>query len=323
MRAVIVAYCRVDPNGQPGGLPRRKEHDMVQVRRWWDSGRMASLLGMLALILVGCGSANDTNNGTVTGGTTRLVLQVTTVTTGQTRSTFLEAPGQTRVGEQVTRIRAEVSGLGITPSLVVECPLAGPSTATCVITTTATTVTLVINLDVPSGLNRVVTIIALDQTGTPVLRGQQTVNLLEPTQTLQVTLNPFTGSIGTTLSLLAADTSAPALDWRLLTRPAESQAMLQGTTTAQPTFLLDAPGTYVLQLTVSEAQLMTGALRLALGATLTPLDDEAEASKGLPCTWALLTHPAASTVPMAAACAQLPTLVADVAGTYVFQIVLP
>lgn len=288
--------------------------------RWWDNLRLASLMGLLGLLLAGCEGGTGSNKGTALEGNTRLLLQVTTLTAGQTRALRADPPGQTRVGERVTRIRIEVRGVGLDTPLVVECLLTGPSTPQCQITTTATSVTVVIELLVPSGTNRIITVTAFDQEGAPMLRGQQAVDLTQITQTLQITLDPQTGTIGATLSLLAQDApqemaATPPVDWRLLARPATSQAVVVAADGHQPSLLLDHAGTYLLELTVREEHLALGDLRLALGVLASAAD--------FACTWTLLTAPPDSTVPLAAACAQMPTLVADVPGVYVFQLVMP
>ncbi len=72
---------------------------------------------------------------------------------------------------------------------------------------------------------------------------------------------------------------ADSFDWAFVTRPAGSTAALIGADTAKPAFMVDAPGTYVVQLTASNARgpdstatieidASSGGPKLAAGATL-------------------------------------------------------
>jgi hypothetical protein len=140
-----------------------------------------------------------------------------------------------------------------------------------------------------------------------------------------------------------ADGDALTFAWTILDRPAASQTALDDATAVRPTLLIDAPGTYVLQLVVHDGQTAsapdTVVLRtdnsppmadagpdqtVAIGQLVT-LDGSASSDvDGDPLTWAwsLVAVPAGSQAALQNATAVSPFFVADLPGTYVAQLIV-
>jgi hypothetical protein len=241
-----------------------------------------------------------------------MVLQITAPNTGQGRA-LPTSLAQTRATNDVARIRVEISGVGIDSPIVVECLITGPATPECQITINPTTIVAVITVSVPRGTRRQVAITAFDQNGVIILSGQKLVDLTQPIQTVNLSVNPQTGTIGITLALLMqADNpgdATGAMGWALLSQPPDSQATVSDTG-GQPTFVLDRPGIYVFQLAVSENQLADGDVPVVL------------TTESPSVTWTLLAQPPESVASLTTAAALAPVLLVDMPGSYIVQAVV-
>ena len=146
-------------------------------------------------------------------------------------------------------------------------------TPQCQVTETPDAFIVTIALLVPVGTERLVVVTGFDQTGAAILRGMGTVDLTQPLQTVTVMLAPVqsntppradagpdqTVAVGTTVMLLGngssdADGDPLTFAWELLVRPPGSQATLSNPTSVNPTFVVDRPGAYMVQLTVNDGQ---------------------------------------------------------------------
>jgi hypothetical protein len=136
--------------------------------RWWMGLRLARMLSLVFLMLAGCGGSNGTGGGTAVGGMSQLLLHVTIADQDRPGLTQRAVSStQTRqAGRSVTRLRVEVSGVGISTPVVVECPIPGPSTANCQVTETPNEFIVEVELAVPIGSARVVSVTAFDSVGT-------------------------------------------------------------------------------------------------------------------------------------------------------------
>ena len=142
--------------------------------------------------------------------------------------------------------------------------------------------------------------------------------------------------------------------WTLVSAPAGSSAVITGATTAQPRFVADLSGTYVVQLVVNDGQedsqpdtvtIRTnqppvaragadqdippgGTVQLDGSASFDPDDTAHQPPCGVsvqcPLTfqWIFNTRPTGSTAILSDAASATPTFVADVPGTYVLQLVV-
>jgi hypothetical protein len=131
--------------------------------------------------------------------------------------------------------------------------------------------------------------------------------------------------------------------WTFLTIPAGSTATLSDPGIANPTFIPDKPGTYVVQLIVNNGNLDSKPSTVTITATNTPPVANAgspqnvnvgatvnlDASHSIdaehdPSTyaWTFVSVPAGSNAQLTGASTPSPTFVADVAGTYVAQLVV-
>jgi parallel beta-helix repeat protein len=133
--------------------------------------------------------------------------------------------------------------------------------------------------------------------------------------------------------------------WSFTTVPSGSAATLTGASTAGPSFIVDRPGAFVVQLIVNDGQ-VDGApdtvvinttnttpvadagpdqLHAPVGATVT-LDGarshDADPSQVLTYSWSLLARPATSAAALGGANAANPTFTPDVAGDYVAQLIV-
>jgi hypothetical protein len=131
--------------------------------------------------------------------------------------------------------------------------------------------------------------------------------------------------------------------WTFLTIPAGSTATLSNAGIANPTFIADKPGTHVVQLIVNNGHLDSKPSTVTITATNTPPIANAGTSQNvnvgatvnldsshsmdaehdpLAFAWTFASVPAGSTAQLTGANTASPTFVADVAGTYVAQLVV-
>jgi hypothetical protein len=130
--------------------------------------------------------------------------------------------------------------------------------------------------------------------------------------------------------------------WAFESRPAGSTATLTDATTAQPTFVADAVGDFLLRLTVSDGALTrtdtarittlntapvahAGPDQFVPVNTLVSLDGSASTDVNgdvLSYAWALVSVPAGSTAQLSDATALAPTFLVDIAGSYVVQLIV-
>jgi PKD domain len=131
--------------------------------------------------------------------------------------------------------------------------------------------------------------------------------------------------------------------WAFTTRPADSQATLSNPTLVNPTFVADAPGTYVVQLIVSDGMLDSLPAMVSIDTVRTPpvanagfnrtvgvgqtvqLDGSRSSDvDGDPLTfrWAFTTRPPQSQATLSNPTLVNPTFVADAPGTYVVQLIV-
>lgn len=154
--------------------------------------------------------------------------------------------------------------------------------------------------------------------------------------------------VGTTVQLDGSasndvDGDALTFAWALTTTPAGSLAVLSNPTAVQPTFVLDLPGTYVVQLTVSDSLLASLPATVtittqnsrpvadagpdqtvAVGATV-QLDGSASHDAdgdGLTYQWSLSSIPPSSTAVLSNPFIVNPTFVIDQPTTYVAQLIV-
>jgi hypothetical protein len=133
------------------------------------------------------------------------------------------------------------------------------------------------------------------------------------------------------------------LMWSLISRPALSTATLSSTGIANPVFVADLAGTYVAQLIVNNGVLSSApstvtisttclqpsanagsSQSVSVGATVTLSGvSSAGACQGpLTYSWSLNTRPSGSTATLSGASTVSPSFTADVAGTYVAQLIV-
>lgn len=154
---------------------------------------------------------------------------------------------------------------------------------------------------------------------------------------------------GTVVSLdgsgsTAASGATLTYSWVITTKPSLSVAVLSSATAAKPTFTPDVAGAYVLSLVVSDGKTSSSASAVIITATAnsTPvakagadqsvttgsvviLDGSASSdAEGSPLTylWAITSVPPGSTATLSNAIAVKPTFTADVAGAYVFSLIV-
>ena len=156
--------------------------------------------------------------------------------------------------------------------------------------------------------------------------------------------------VGTTATLDGRDSTDPdgdalGYDWMLVSRPEGSTASLVAAGTATPMLTLDVAGTFVVQLVVDDGARVSapdqvvlrsldentppmadaGADReVAVGASV-ELDGAGSMDAdgdGLSYAWAIVSAPADSTVTLAAATTPVATLVPDLPGIYLLQLIV-
>ncbi len=131
--------------------------------------------------------------------------------------------------------------------------------------------------------------------------------------------------------------------WSMTTKPSSSNAALVSANSAKPSFQADLPGTYVVQLIVNDGflnsqpatvtistndvapianpglnQTVTAVATVQLDGTGSTDSD----SQPLTYKWAILSQPSGGTATLSSATAAKPTFVANVAGTYVVQLIV-
>ena len=152
---------------------------------------------------------------------------------------------------------------------------------------------------------------------------------------------------GSTVTLAGSGTDPQNLPltytWSLITRPAGSTALLPNPTNPTITFGVDKPGTYVAQLIVSNGTLSSAPSTVTITTTNTlpvanagpnqataigttvALDGGASFdadSDPLSYSWTFSSKPAGSSSALLAATSRTPTFFADVAGSYVVQLIV-
>lgn len=153
----------------------------------------------------------------------------------------------------------------------------------------------------------------------------------------QVTLDGSTSTVDLHQTLTYA--------WSLTTKPTGSSAILSSSTSAKPTFIADIAGTYVAALVVNSGTVNSGSDAVSIVAsvansapvanagtnqsvttnTLVLLDGSASSDANgdqLTYQWSITGKPAASTAQIANATLAKPTILIDVAGSYVVSLVV-
>lgn len=156
-----------------------------------------------------------------------------------------------------------------------------------------------------------------------------------------------TATVGSTVTLNGSGSADPGLagpltyQWSFKSRAPASQAVIVNPTSVMPSFVVDVPGSYIAQLTVSNgagsdsAQVVISTINsppvalagpnqtVAVGATVTLNGSGSSDVDGDPLTyqWALISRPAGSVATLQNGQAVISTFVADKAGTYVAQLV--
>ena len=331
--------------------------------QWCEGPWLVRILSLVFLMLAGCGGSNGTDGSTTVTGMSQLILHVATV--DQERAGLTPravAPGQTRQVGNIARLQVEVSGPGIPTPIVAECPIPGPVTPQCQVTETPNTFIVAIGILVPVGPERFVIVTGFDQTGTEILRGMGKVDLTQPLQTFTIMLAPVqsnpplradagpdqTVAVGTTVTLLGngssdAEGNPLTFAWEILVRPPDSQGTLSNPTSVNPTFEVDRPGVYMVQLTVNDGQMDSQpdvvtintvnsapvanageAQSAAMGTTVILQGNRSSDVDGDPLTfrWTFLTRPTGSQATLLDPMAVNPAFVVDRLGTYVAQLIV-
>jgi hypothetical protein len=292
----------------------------------------------------------------------RLVVQVTTGDQGGTgRSAAALTAGQTRqTGGTPTLVRVEVRGADLQTPVAVTCPLVNSTTPPCQVTETPTAFLVSIELVVPLGPARTVSVQVFGEAGTAVLEGTTTVNVQDAQQTIALVLRTIntppiaqagadqTVAVGTTVTLQgnqSSDVDGQPLTfaWVLVLRPSGSQASLVNPASVTPTLVIDRSGTYMVQLTVNDGQVDSppdvvtittsnsapvanagAAQSVAVGTTVTLQGNRSSDVDGdvLAFQWTLLSRPASSQAVLVNATTVNPTFVVDRVGTYVAQLIV-
>ncbi len=148
-----------------------------------------------------------------------------------------------------------------------------------------------------------------------------------------------------TLSGSGTDPQNRALtyQWSLISKPAGSAASLSNPAIADPTFTADQNGSYVAQLVVNDGLLSSAPATVTIGTTCTQptanpgtnqnatvgqtvtLDGSATGGAcgdPLTYTWSLTTRPTGSAAALSSPHSATPTLVPDIAGVYVAQLIV-
>jgi hypothetical protein len=140
-----------------------------------------------------------------------------------------------------------------------------------------------------------------------------------------------------------ADGDALSFNWSIASRPEGSSAALSNPAAVNPAFVVDQPGTYVAQLFVNDGKVDSAPhavtistansvpvaeagkrLRGRIGETIT-LDGSKSSDADndtLGFSWSLTSKPTGSTAVLSDPTAVNPSLAADLAGTYVVQLMV-
>ncbi len=147
--------------------------------------------------------------------------------------------------------------------------------------------------------------------------------------------------------LVSSDANGDALTyaWTLTAKPSGSAATLSSSTSAKPTFTADLAGTYVATIVVNDGKVTSSAATVSITAavanaapvanagvtqnvvtgSVVTLDGSASSdanSDPLTFAWTLTTKPTGSTATLVSPTSAKPTFTADVAGTYVINVVV-
>jgi F0F1-type ATP synthase epsilon subunit len=140
-----------------------------------------------------------------------------------------------------------------------------------------------------------------------------------------------------------ADGDTLSSSWSFVARPAESAALLSDTTASQPTFTVDMAGSYIVQLIVNDGVVDSqpdtvtistensapvanagNAQTVDIGATAT-LDGSASSDVDgdlLNFSWSFMSLPEGSQAVLSDPTAAMPSLLVDLPGTYVVQLIV-
>jgi len=157
-----------------------------------------------------------------------------------------------------------------------------------------------------------------------------------------------TGAVGTMVHLDASGSSdfdgdPLTYSWAITNAPAGSSAGLSSATAVRPTFVADKAGTYLVQLIVNDGTVNSVASTMTVSTVNTPPVASAGMNRTvsagssvvlngsgstdpdgntLTYRWALIARPAGSTATLSSATAVQPVFTADVAGTYIAQLMV-
>jgi hypothetical protein len=140
-----------------------------------------------------------------------------------------------------------------------------------------------------------------------------------------------------------ADGNTLAFSWSFTSRPTGSVATLTGPTTVSPSFVADKPGQYVVQLIVNDGTVNSTPSTVTISSTNTapvanagpnqvvtapaPVQLDGSGSTDadgntLTYRWSLTSVPSGSTAVLSSTTAVKPTFTADLAGTYIAQLIV-
>ena len=159
--------------------------------------------------------------------------------------------------------------------------------------------------------------------------------------------NVVVGSTTTLNGSASSDANGDSIAyaWTFVSKPASSGAALSGATTVNPTFVPDVAGSYVIRLIVSDGSLSSAASTItvtASAANIAPVANAGTAQNVVDGTtgtligtasrdangdsityaWTFVSKPSSSSAALSGATTVNPTFVPDVAGSYVFQLIV-
>lgn len=159
-------------------------------------------------------------------------------------------------------------------------------------------------------------------------------------------------SVGTLVTVDGSGSSDANSDtlkysWSLTSKPLGSIAALSSATVSKPTFTVDVAGSYILSLVVNDGKVDSSAVTVTVTATtsvpntapvanagngqnvalgsLVTLDGSASSdanNDSLTYLWSLTSKPIGSIAVLSSLSSQKPTFIADVAGTYLFSLIV-